>query len=269
MMARMSQRAKNRQQWRVLQIVVLSALLISAVVAVAYYITNRGQAPNSVTLCPADGPIGHYVLLVDKTDPLTFTQKAAFQVTLKDLIEKRVPEGALLSVFVLGDDFKATAEPLVELCNPGSGDDKSELNANVKKLRRKYQDKFLEPMLKQAEGLVATEPAKASPIIEMLQLVGINAFRKHDIKGERRLILMSDMLHNTPKFNMYRGATDFEAFAASDYGRKVQPDLTGVDVELHYLMNAPQLQTRRNLKFWEDLFSKAGARVVSVRPLEG
>jgi len=42
-----------------------------------------------------------------------------------------------------------------------------------------------------------------------------------------------------------------------------------VEVELHYLMNAPQLQTKRNLKFWEDYFNKAGARIVAVRPLEG
>jgi hypothetical protein len=103
----------------------------------------------------------------------------------------------------------------------------------------------------------------------MLQLVGINAFRKHDVKGERRLIIISDMLHNTPQFSMYRGPVDYETFAASKYGRKAQLELRDVEVELHYLINNPQLQTKRNLKFWEDYFIKAGAQIVAVRPMEG
>ena len=103
----------------------------------------------------------------------------------------------------------------------------------------------------------------------MLQLVGINAFQNHDVHGERHLIVMSDMLQNTPQFSMYHGALDFASFARSDYGRKVQAQLPGVEVELDVLVNTPALQTRRNLKFWEDYFEKAGAHVVRVDPLEG
>ena len=123
--------------------------------------------------------------------------------------------------------------------------------------------------MKVSESLVATQPAKWSPIFEMLQLVGINGYRKQDVKGERRLIVMSDMLQNMPEFTMYKGPVEYSAFAASDYGKKAQSELTDVSVELHYLMNSPQLQTKRNLKFWEDYFLKAGARIVAVRPLEG
>ena len=46
-------------------------------------------------------------------------------------------------------------------------------------------------------------------------------------------------------------------------------ELRDVEVELHYLMNTPHLQTNRNLQFWIDYFNKAGARIVAVRPLEG
>jgi hypothetical protein len=68
---------------------------------------------------------------------------------------------------------------------------------------------------------------------------------------------------------MYKGSVDYVAFSESDYGKKSQLELPNVEVELHYLMNSPQLQTKRNLKFWEDYFSKAGANIVAVRPLEG
>jgi hypothetical protein len=267
-MAKLGRRAKQR---RTMEIIfgTLALLVVGVIISgAAYYMSTRPKElmPN---MCPSDGPLGHYVLLVDKTDPLTFTQKQAFSVILRELVEKRIPEGYLLSVFVLGEDFKENAAPIVELCNPGNGSDKSELTANLKKLRRQYEERFVEPLLKQSDALLSAQSAKASPIFEMMQLVGINAFRKQDVKGERRLIVMSDMLHNTVQFSMYRGAVDYVAFADSNYGKKTQLELRDVEVELHYLMNTPQLQTKRNLKFWEDYFSKAGARIVAVRPLEG
>lgn len=263
---------KRARQRRNKELIVGFGLLVCffAIVGFTGYFTMaRPDGLNPETLCPADGPHGHYVLLVDKTDPLNFTQRQAFSVILKELIEKRVPEGYLLSVFALGEDFKENATPLVELCNPGDGSGKSELTANLHRLKAQYQAKFAEPMLKLSESLVATHPAKWSPIFEMLQLVGINGYRKQGVKGERRLIIMSDMLQNTPEFTMYKGPVEYPDFAALNYGKKAQTELTDVSVELHYLMNSPQLQTKRNLKFWEDYFAKAGARIVSVRPLEG
>lgn len=243
---------------------------LAVVIGVASYLFTRPPPIDQASMCPAKGPLGHYVLLVDKTDPMNFVQKEAFTVTLRELVERRIPEGYLLSVFVLGEDFKENAKPLVELCNPGTGENKSELTENVRRLKRQYQERFLEPLLQQSEALLSHQPAKASPIFEMLQLVGINAFRKHDVKGERRLIVMSDMLHNTPsQFSMYKGVMDYRTFAESTYGKRIQLELRNVDVELHLLMNSPQLQTLRLTKFWEDYFNKAGARIVAVRPLEG
>lgn len=268
-MAQLGRRAKQRQTRDIVLGTFAFLVAIAIATGVWHYMGGRLKELNPLTLCPQDDPTGHYVLLVDKTDPLTFTQKQAFSVILRELIEKRVPEGYLFSVFVLGEDFKENAAPLVELCNPGSGAGKSEFTANLKKLRRQYEDRFVEPMLKQSEALLATQPSKTSPIVEMLQLVSINAFRKHDVKGERRLVVMSDMLHNMPQMSMYKGPADYAAFAVTDYGKRAQLELHDVEVELHYLMNTPQLQTKRNLMFWEDYFNKAGARIVVVRPLEG
>jgi len=234
-----------------------------------YFRLQTQPAPDSATLCPAEGPRGHYVLLVDKTDPLSFTQKQSFSVFLEDLVKRRVPEGYLLSVFVLGEDFKSNAQPLVELCNPGAGDNKSALTSNVQRARRTYEEKFIKPLLSQGEALQSSQPAKMSPILEMLQLVAITGFRKHDVQGERKLFLMSDMLHNAASLSMYRGTPSYAEFSDTDYGRKTQADLRDVSVELYYLLNAPQLQTRRNLLFWESYFTKSGARLMQVRPLEG
>lgn len=268
-MAQLSRRAKQRRTKELLFGTLGFLLFLGIIGGVAHYLMSRPAGLDKESLCPAGGPTGHYVLLVDKTDPLTFTQKEAFTVTLHELVERRIPEGYLLSVFVLGEDFKETAKPLIERCNPGSGRDKSEFTENVRQLTKQYEEGFLEPLLKQSDALLGTQSAKFSPIFEMMQLVAINGFRKHDIKGPRRLFIMSDMLHNTTQFSMYKGPVDYAAFASSSYGQKTQLELRGVEVEIHYLMNSPQLQTKRNLKFWEDYFDKAGARIVAVRPLEG
>lgn len=268
-MSRKGSRAKAQQNKEIIKGILISLFCLTIVGIGGYVYLQRPDSVDKVTLCPAEGPLAHYVLLVDKTDPLNFTQKQAFNVIIQELIEKRIPEGALFSVFVLGENFTENSAPLIELCNPGTGADKNKYTSNLQRLQAQYRKKFVEPLLKQSESLVSTQPSKESPIFEMLQLVGINAFRKHSIQGERRLILMSDMLHNTQQFTMYKGAVDFTQFASSDYAKKRQLELPGVQVEVHYLMNSPQLQTKRNLKFWEEYFNKAGARIVEVRPLEG
>lgn len=247
------------------------ALFIAVAVAgsAAWLYLTRETPPDADTLCPGAGPLGHIVVLVDATDPLNFIQRQAFDAVVRDLVERKIPKGHLVSVFVLGEDFTQGAAAVIERCNPGSGVDASQLTSNVAKLQRRYHEGFELPLLKVTDGLVATSSAKASPVLEMLQLISINAFKANAVTGEKRLIIMSDMLHNTPGFSMYKSGGDFGAFSNTDYGKRSLTQLQGVAVEIHYLMNAPHLQTRRHLKFWEEYFDLAGARIVSVTPLEG
>lgn len=268
-MARRRRRADGRPWAAIVGGTVLLVVALGAVGGALWHQSRSKDAGLDPRLCPSTGPTGHVVLLVDKTDPLNFTQKTAFNARLKDLVERQVPQGTLVSVFSLDQDFKKTAAPLVELCNPGTGQDRTEWDANLKKLRQRYERDFHAPLLQLADELVAMNAAKQSPIFEMLQLVGINAFQKDAVKGPRRLILVSDMLHNTPQYSMFKAPADFVTYAATDYGRKTLPNLSGVEVELHYIVSSPALQTKRNVKFWEDFFQQAGARVVKVNPLEG
>ena len=268
-MTRYGAKAKRNDTLMWIAGVALLVVTAAAVALVTYTQVSRAPPLDDTTMCPASGPLGHIVLLVDKTDPLNFTQQQAFSVAMKELVETKVPEGHLLSIFVLGEKFEQSALPLIELCNPGSDVGKSELNANLKRLRRQYEDRFVRPLGDAAKALVASEPAKASPIFEMLQLVGINGFRKHAVRGPKRLVLVSDMLHNTPQFNMYAGPADFEIFESTDYAKRTQAELRDVSVELHYLMTTPRLQTRRNQIFWERYFERAGASLSEVRKVEG
>jgi hypothetical protein len=250
-----------------------AAALVAALGVLAaagwFWFGSRADRLDPATLCPASGPKGHVVLLVDRTDPLNFTQKQAFLAYLAEFGRGRVGEGELLSVFVLGGDLPAHARPVFALCNPGRGEGKSLWTANPERLRRQFEQKFSKPVAELAERLQTATAAPVSPIMEMLQLVAVNGFRAAAVEGPRRLYVVSDLLQNTPAFSHYRAEPDFAGFRETPLFAKVRTDLTGVEVELAYLLHNPERQTRRHAKFWEDYFRELGARVVAVRVLEG
>ncbi|ANI16306.1 MULTISPECIES: hypothetical protein [Pseudomonas] len=258
---------KRRQELRTIALLVI--VLLSMAGGIGWYFLQRPTAIDKLTLCPASGPLGHYVVLVDNTDPYNFIQRQAFAQGLKALADKLVPEGYLLSVYALGEDFTQTAKPLFEKCNPGTAVGKSELDSNPTRIQERFEREFREPVTQLENVLMQDKPADKSPIFEMLQLVAINSFQSENIQGPKTLVVYSDMLANTSEFSMFKGQADFDGFAASAYGQKSQTRLDGVQVKLNYLMNYPKLQTRKQLAFWERYFEKAGARLVAVTPVEG
>jgi hypothetical protein len=264
-----SRAAKKRRTRNIAIGIAALAVFCAALGGSVYWYLTRDPGLDRQTLCPRTGPTGHIVFLVDKTDPLNFSQKQGFLRLLEELVDRRIQPGQLVSVFVLGEDIREGAKPLVELCNPGSGEGKSELTANVAKLNAQFRDRFREPLLKQADALISSKPAKESPIFEMFQFVSLNGFRKHAVNGPKRLIVVSDLLHKTAQVSMYQTIPDFAPFEASDYGRRMRLELPGVEVEIHQLLNYPKLQTRRLMQFWETYFGRAGASIVAVRPMEG
>ena len=268
-MARLSRRAKKQQRREIVFGLLIIATVLVIVGLVGYQLTHRSDGYDPETLCPLSGPKGHYVLLVDKTDPLSFTQKTALQTLFTDFVEHKVPQGNLISVFVVGEDYTLNAKPLVEICNPGTGEDKSELTANLKQLKRQYSKKFLNPLGEQFQAMTSDKSAKFSPILEMLQMVNLESYQRHPMDGERHLLIVSDMLHNTPGLRLYKNIPSIEDFQASNYGRKSYLELKGVDVELYLLVNSPQYQGDELMGFWHTYFESIGAKISKVVPMPG
>ena len=268
-MARLSRRARAQKRREIILGVLILAVIAVIASVVTYQFTHRSAGFDPETLCPLTGPKGHYALLVDKTDPLSFTQRTALETLLQDLVERKIPEGYLVSVFVMGEDYKANAKPLVEICNPGTGEGKSELTANLKQLKRQYNKKFITPLMQQMQSMVSDQSGKYSPIFEMVQMVSLASFQRHPIEGERRLLIISDLLHNTPELSLYKKVPNIDDFLASDYGRRTYVNLKDVQIDLYLLFNTPQFQTEELTEFWQSFFTKTGATIASITPMPG
>jgi hypothetical protein len=174
------------------------AVVLLGVWTAVWWNLQRKPGLDPVTLCPAQGPHGQRVVLIDRTDPFNVAQKTSLDIFIKQLVES-TPPGQLLSVYVLGDDFHSNTKPLFELCNPGDGQEKSQLTDNLKALKQQYLKHFIEPMTSVTEGMMDVPSAKESPILEMLQLVSLNSIQKQQVKGEITLYVLSDMLQNVIK----------------------------------------------------------------------
>ena len=98
-MARKSKLARSRQRANIflgsMSILVVVGLITGAV----WWWGQKKSGIDPLTLCPASGPLGHNVLLIDKTDPFNLPQKAAFDLLVSDLVTKQTPPW-LLAVYL-------------------------------------------------------------------------------------------------------------------------------------------------------------------------
>lgn len=251
--------------------------LLLGLVAVAgtgamLYLNFSRETFDKVTLCPSDGPKGQYVVLIDNTSPFPFTQKLALAQRLKTMVTDDLPEGYLLSVFLLSEDFKKNEKPLFERCNPGQWKDREKLTNNKKFVDRDFNQKFAKPFDDIVHKISLEERSKNSPIFQMLQLAGINGFAQANVKGDRKLIVYSDMLANMPEFSMYKAALPAYAdFRKTPYGQNaVAPGLQGASVVINMLAaDQKTLQNNKLATFWEQYFQDNGASVEEVSRVEG
>lgn len=264
-----AKRKSNAGTW------ILVAVILIALSVVAWFYTNFMLAQDTidkVTLCPTKGPKGHYVVLIDNTSPFPFTQKAALSQRLKSMVSTDIPEGYLLSVFLLGEKFEQNEKPIFERCNPGQWKDRNPLSSTKKFVDRDFNEKFASPLYEVIRKIPLDQHSKLSPIFQMLQLVGINGFSHANVDGDRKLIIYSDMLANMPDFSMYRGAPmSFGEFAKTPYGRNAQaPGLKGAVVSINLLANEHKTaQTNRLGDFWANYFDANEASVDGINAMEG
>jgi hypothetical protein len=151
----------------------------------------RGPPRDQETLCPKTGPVGHTLVLVDKSDPWSEVQAGRLKKLVKQIGDD-LPADRMMSIYVFKDVFEPGFRPLIALCNPG----------------RTASGRPLDEAL-----VVLTQPAKGnlSPIVEAVGDV-VSRRENRVPSGDRTLVLVSDMLQNSSQFSFFGapGARDPE-----------------------------------------------------------
>jgi hypothetical protein len=246
-----------------LKLIVLIVVLASVLVGFFVYEHFRKVEIYEDTMCPKRRAVPEVLILIDKTDPLSDTQRAFVWKRISQIAET-LELYERLSIYVLSDDRSTwSAAPLFAICNPGSTG--NPLYQTEWQIHKNFRLKFGGPLESVLESLLVDRETKYSPIMEMVESLSL----KTDVNGlapRRRLVIISDMMQNTPAYSHYRLPIDYPAFSNSDYARQQKVNLSNAEASIIYLERESRknYQSAAHVKFWEQWLHRNGAKLVAM-----
>jgi hypothetical protein len=162
----------------------------------------RGPPRDPQTLCPKTGPVGHTLVLVDKSDPWSPVQAGRLKALIKQ-IGDALPADRMLSIHVFNDAFEPGFPALVRLCNPGRT--VSELIGNPRREYVRWIEKFGRPLDEALTVLAQPGKGSQSPIVEAIGDV-VSRRENRAAAGDHALLVVSDMLQNSSQFTVFGNA---------------------------------------------------------------
>lgn len=250
------------------------ALCLLSVLLFAGFVWLKVRAANNVQLdartdCPVDGPTSVTAMIFDVTDPVP-------QPTMDDLKNKfrqaviQVEPGGYLWV----GTFSATPGDLTSMfghCNPGDGSTVDDLTGNSRRRQLKWEKMFEKPLQELPGKLPKDGQADQSPIMAAIQKIKTNVFDNGEFdKVPKRLIVVSDMMENTPDYSQYRSGTDWDPYKKSRAYSRYRTDLLGAEVHVLYL-NRPErkFSSVGHTEFWKRWVEENNGELADFTKLEG
>jgi len=222
--------------------------------------------------CPNDRYDSVTPVLIDLKDPISPTPVAALRNALLK-IRNEIPQFGRLEIYPLQPTSTSTIAPLFARCNPGSGQDVSNRILGNPELadrlwKREFADK-LDAVLTDIQNL---HPQSNSPILEALQSVAVTAFGLPLAEGatDKRLIIISDMIHHTSDLSMYGGPPMFDRFKETPYYLRVKPYLRHAKLDVYLIVRetARNAQQPALYKFWVEYAAASQGFIQKWEPLQ-
>ncbi len=211
----------------------------------------RNPERDAETLCPKTGPVEQVLVLVDVTDPVGSIAQSDILNQL-DAVADGLPRGGLFELRTLriGD---ARTDTIFSTCNPGDGSDLDHWTGNPEAARRRWTESFDGPLRTAMDQALQAESADTSPIMAGVQQIAVDRLGTQQAESiPNRLIIVSDLLENTPAFSMYRSGPDFAAYRASSAPAEFGTDLVGAAVEVWLLRRGTKFAGSELANFWAD-----------------
>jgi len=221
---------------------------------------------NEITLCHLGGARNITMILLDLTDPLTGTQSARLDTIIQDEVHRSSTD-TMISFGVVSEDPDNWGARFAK-CKPATGEDANSLYENPRLIQERYDREFMKPMLGELANAVSGEAENRSPIMEGLQSLISETPDFTRAKGERKILIVSDMLQHSDILSFYRGQ-GWDYFSESGGAQRLAGNLNAVSVEILLIpRSGSNLPNRTEVDdFWSRYFDRQGSRVPIVRSL--
>jgi len=156
--------------------IVAVGLTIAAVVTAGAWLLIKGCqtyiATDPNTLCPTDRPPSEVlVLLLDMSDEFSEPQRLKITNDLSRL-QSEIPRFGLVDVYTIDGSGERVIRPVLQLCNPGNGDDLNRLYQNPGLAKKRWEG-FSQRLNGELGRLISTSGAPTSPIMEAIQATAL------------------------------------------------------------------------------------------------
>lgn len=184
----------TKQDIQGIGILLFVGFAIASLFALKYAISTSADDIDPETLCR----IGHNdpvtKVLIDKTDPWNENSRQRLARLIASL-KINLAQHERLSIYILDETGTYSPTPVFDMCNPGRGDQASELYQNPRLIQKRYEEQFSAPLDEILETLLKPGSAPRSPILETM----------HGLRGtgEERLVVVSDMMQNSEELTFY------------------------------------------------------------------
>lgn len=253
-------RRKSNLGWYVAIIVCVG--LVVGVGVLASSLISKGKI-NEATLCHTGGALNVTAVLLDLTDPLSTTQQAR----LKTIMANEIAASSIDTMIALGvvsensDNWGAKFAK----CKPASGEDANGLYENPVIIAERYAREFTDPIRHTLDSMLSGEPESQSPIMEALQSLVSETPDFTKARGQRKIVIVSDMLQHSDNLSFYRGQ-GWDYFAQQDGEQRLAVNFSNVTVEILRIPrsggNTPSAEITEG--FWTRYFDRQGSRPPSV-----
>lgn len=253
----------------IIGIITLVVVIVGAIgIYSMLWFRAKAEPTLEADLCPSDGATSVTAILLDVTDPISEITKLDLKQEFQRIVAG-VEKHGMIEVYLLTDK-EGQPEMTFHGCNPGDGSNADRWTSNPKKIQKRWEEAFSDP-LKKIEGQVGeSSSAKLSPIMAGIQRIVVGTFSEAQFDDRpKRLIVVSDMMENTSSFSIYKAGPDVKAFQASPARNKFRTPLDGVDVQLLFFQRESTASTKNLPEFWATWVTSNQGNLSGIERLTG
>jgi hypothetical protein len=250
-------------------IISVMIIIVASIIYSFISVSSNQVKRNKDNLCRVDGQYNKHVVVLDITGKYSLLQHKTIRSAIEDIVKNLELEEQLQFYFIT-DSVATVVKPLMEVCNPGKGENIDSLVGNKKLVMQKWENKLYKPLNKILSDFDENQQTiYSSPIFETIQMINNLSLKKSKDNTKIRFTIMSDFIQHSADYSFLRNK--IENFWTSTYYQKVYTIFKDVDISLLFMRRngREEYLNKKYLDFWKEYFIKLGSKNVTIKRLEG